>query len=164
MAAERSPPRRVCGYRQTMPRAPVPLLDREGFDLPRAPPWHQSDVAPIAYGFAIVFMRSFCLHRYVCEALTCYVPRAAQDRLLPPRAGIAGRLRAHPTCLACSSASRPSRNKSASVVTRSCLNSGSIRCLISRSEAAHSASVSSTDAVRTHDLQISVAHGFMEAS
>jgi len=27
--------------------------------------WHQSDVAPIAYGFAIVFLRSFSLHRYV---------------------------------------------------------------------------------------------------
>jgi hypothetical protein len=32
--------------------------------------------------------------------------------------------------------------------------------LISRSDAAHNASVSSTDAARVHDLRIMVAHGF----
>jgi hypothetical protein len=32
--------------------------------------------------------------------------------------------------------------------------------LISRSDAAHNASVSSIDAVRVHDLRIMVAHGF----
>jgi hypothetical protein len=35
-----------------------------------------------------------------------------------------------------------------------------IRVLISRSDAAHNASVSSIDAVRVHDLRIMVAHGF----
>lgn len=83
-----------------MPRDPVPLLDREGFDPLGRRQWHQSDVVPIAYGFAIVFLQSFCPPRYVCEALAYCVPPAAQDRLLPPRAGIAGRLRAHLTCLA----------------------------------------------------------------
>jgi hypothetical protein len=32
--------------------------------------------------------------------------------------------------------------------------------LISRSDAAHNASVSSTDATRAHDIRIMVAHGF----
>ena len=83
-----------------MPRLLYPYLTAKALISLGRRQWDQSDVAPIAYGFAIVFLRSFCLHRYVCEALTCYVPPAAQDRLLPPRAGIAGRLRAHPTCLA----------------------------------------------------------------
>jgi hypothetical protein len=80
-----------------MPRDPVPLPVREGFDL-LGRQWHQSDVAPSAYGFAVVFLRSLSLHRNVCEALASCVSPAAQDRLLPPRAGIAARLRAHPTC------------------------------------------------------------------
>ena len=55
MAAERSPPRRLCGYRETIPRGGVyPLRDREGVDLFGRRQWHQSDVSPIAYGFAIV--------------------------------------------------------------------------------------------------------------
>jgi len=40
------------------------------------------------------------------------------------------------------------------------VNNGRIRCLISRSDAAHNASVSSTDAARAHDIRIMVAHGF----
>jgi len=35
--------------------------------------------------------------------------------------------------------------------------------LISRSDAAHNASVSSIDAARVHDLRIMVAHGFRTA-
>src|SRR5665213_957256 len=46
------------------------------------------------------------------------------------------------------------------VATRSCLNNGRIRCLISRSDAAHNPSVSSIDAARAHDLRIMVAHRF----
>jgi hypothetical protein len=45
-------------------------------------------------------------------------------------------------------------------VTRSCRNNGRIRFLISRSDAAHNASVSSIDAACVHDLRIMVAHGF----
>ena len=74
-----------------------PLSDREGFDL-LGRQWHQSDVAPIAYGFAVVFLRSLSLHRNVCEALASCVPPATQNRLLPPRTGIAAGLRAHPAC------------------------------------------------------------------
>src|SRR5450759_3901581 len=62
--------------------------------------------------------------------------------------------------LRCSSPSRPSRNRPAFVATRSCLNNGRIRLLISRSDAAHNASVSSIDAARVHDLRIMVAHRF----
>src|SRR5487761_996202 len=35
----------------------------------------------------------------IAQSISVPIP-ATQDRLLPPRAGIAGRLRAHPTCLA----------------------------------------------------------------
>jgi hypothetical protein len=46
------------------------------------------------------------------------------------------------------------------VAARSCLNNGRIRVLISRSDAAHNATVSSIDAACVHDLRIMVAHGF----
>ena len=59
-----------------------------------------------------------------------------------------------------SSPSRPSRNRPAFVATRSCVNNGRIRFLISRSDDAHNSSVSSIDAARVHDLRIMVAHGF----
>jgi hypothetical protein len=52
------------------------------------------------------------------------------------------------------------KNKPAFAATRSCLNNGRIRVLISRSDAAHNASVSSIDAACVHDLRIMVAHGF----
>jgi hypothetical protein len=56
---------------------------------------------------------------------------------------------------------QPSTNRPAFVATRSCVNNGRIRCLISRSDAAHNASVSSIDAVcAAHDIRIMVAHGF----
>jgi Asp-tRNA(Asn)/Glu-tRNA(Gln) amidotransferase A subunit family amidase len=51
-------------------------------------------------------------------------------------------------------------NMPAFVATRSCVNNGRIRFSISRSDAAHNASVSSIDAARVHDLRIMVANGF----
>ena len=99
----------------------------------------------------------------IAQGISIPVP-ATQHRLLTPWAGIASRLGPHPPVLRCSSPSRPSRNNSAFFATRSCPNNGRIRFLISRSDAAHNASVSSIDAVCVHDLQIMVAHGFRNLS
>jgi hypothetical protein len=64
-------------------------------------------------------------------------------KLLPRRlpANITGNKDLNIPVLRCSSPSRPSRNRPAFVATRSCVNDGRIRCLISRSDAAHNASV-----------------------
>ena len=96
MAAERSPPRRVCGYRQTMPRAPVPLyfIANALISLGRRQ-WHQSDVAPIALGLgyrlsAVVLSTSLRLGSSRLLRSTCSPgsPAAAtgRDRGSPPRA------------------------------------------------------------------------------
>ena len=93
---------------------------------------------------------------------TISIPIPATENRLLPRQGPgspAASARIQPV-LRCSSPSRPSKNKPAFVATRSCLNNGRIRVLISRSDAAHNASVSSIDAARVHDLRIMVAHGF----
>src|ERR1019366_8936140 len=72
----------------------------------------------------------------IAQAIGIPIP-ATQDRLLPPRTGLpAASARIQPV-LRCSSPSRLSRNKPAFVATRSRLNNGRIRFLISRSDAAH---------------------------
>src|SRR3954453_18744479 len=81
------------------------------------------------------------------------IPAASpQDRLLPPGAGVTGRFGAHPARLAPLLPSSPSRNRPAEAATRSCVNSGRIRAFTSRSDAAHSSSVSSIDAPLIHPL------------
>jgi hypothetical protein len=154
MAAERSPPRRVCGYRQTMSRDPVPLKALISFGRRQ---WHQSDVAPIATASLSSFCgRSLCIatsaklspvafHLRPRIACCCHGPGCGS----PPRA----------SNLSCAARLRAGLPGTSPHPSQHALNSGSIRCLISRSEAAHNASVSSTDAVRTHDLRISVTHG-----
>lgn len=54
----------------------------------------------------------------------------------------------------------PSRNCPAADSTRSCVNSGRMRCLASRNDEAHSVSVPSTDAPPIIRSRIMVAHGF----
>ena len=96
----------------------------------------------------------------ITQTISIPIP-ATENRLLPPRARIASCLCAHPTSFALLISEQAfTKNKPALVATRSCVNNGRIRCLISRSDAAHNASVSSIDAARAHDLRIMVAHRF----
>jgi len=90
----------------------------------------------------------------IAQGISIPIP-ATQDRLLPPWARIASRFRAHPTGLALLISEQTFQEQ-----TSSCVNNGRIRFLISRSDAAHNASVSSIDAARVHDLRIMAAHGF----
>ena len=48
-----------------MPRLLYPYLTAKALISLGRRQWDQSDVAPIAYGLAIVFLRLFSLHRYV---------------------------------------------------------------------------------------------------
>jgi hypothetical protein len=80
------------------------------------------------------------------QLLSIPIP-ATEDCLLPPGPGSrAASVRIKPV-LRCSSPSRPFKNTPALVATRSYLNNGRIGVRISRSDAAHNASVTSTDAV-----------------
>ena len=81
------------------------------------------------------------------QSITVPIP-ATQDRL-PPRAGIAGHLRAHPTCPALLISEQTFQEQIRIAETLSCMNSGRIRRSLSRGDAAH-------DAVCAHDLQIMV--------
>jgi hypothetical protein len=69
------------------------------------------------------------------------------------------RLRAHPTGLALLISEQTFQEQTCIRRNTLCVNNGRIRCMISRSDAAHNASVSSTDATRAHDIRIMVAHG-----
>lgn len=135
-----------------------PYLTAKGFDLPRTPPMASirrcANRLRLRYRLSAVVLSASL--RLRCSRLlrsTCGPgsPAAAtgRDRGSPPRA----------SNLSCAARLRAGLPGTSPHPSQHALNSGSIRCLISRSEAAHNASVSSTDAVRTHDLRISVTHG-----
>jgi hypothetical protein len=123
---------------------------------------HQGNVSmPPMPGSALVVIESELVFRGL-ETVLDRPPMALRPRIACCRQGPgspAASARIQPV-LRCSSPSRPSKNKPAFAATRSCLNNGRIRVLISRSDAAHNASVSSIDAACVHDLRIMVAHGF----
>ena len=86
----------------------------------------------------------------------------AQDRLLPPRTGIARRFRAHPARLAPLVPQQPVEEQARRGRHPLLRNNGRIRAFTSRSDDAQSSSVVSIDAPAIHDLQIMVAHGFRD--
>src|SRR5450756_2101375 len=96
----------------------------------------------------------------IAQAISIPIP-ATQDRLLPPRTGIASRLRAHPTGLALLISEQAFQKQACIRRNTILIEQRTYPFLdLTKRRRPQRTSVSSIDAGRVHDLRIMVAHGF----